>query len=78
MHKSKAKLIVLFFLVLIYQNTYAQLSDLARFEYSYIPKGNSEDNFSRFRGLVNYPIKTKEDCYLLVGCLLYTSDAADE
>lgn len=45
----------------------AQLTDLARLEYSYIPKNNSEDSFDRFRFLLNYPIKTSEDCYLIVG-----------
>ncbi|MEH6536525.1 MAG: DUF6268 family outer membrane beta-barrel protein [Psychroserpens sp.] len=45
----------------------AQLTDLARFEYSFIPKSNSEDQYTRIRALVNYPIKTKEDCYLVVG-----------
>ena len=45
----------------------AQLTDLARLEYSYIPKSNSEDSFDRVRLLLNYPIKTKEDCYLIIG-----------
>ena len=46
---------------------HAQLTDLARLEYSYVPKSNSEDSFDRFRGLLNYPIKTSEDCYIIVG-----------
>jgi len=45
----------------------AQLTDIARLEYSFIPKSNSEDQYTRLRALVNYPIKTKEDCYLVVG-----------
>ncbi|WP_460218430.1 DUF6268 family outer membrane beta-barrel protein [Psychroserpens sp. MEBiC05023] len=45
----------------------AQLTDLARLEYSFIPKSNSEDQYTRIRALVNYPIKTKEDCYLVIG-----------
>jgi hypothetical protein len=45
----------------------AQLTDLARVEYSYIPKNNSEDSFDRFRFLLNYPIKMSEDAYLLIG-----------
>ncbi len=45
----------------------AQLTDLARVEYSYIPKNNSEDSFDRFRFLLNYPIKISEDAYLLIG-----------
>ncbi|MEJ6793082.1 MAG: hypothetical protein QNK89_10230 [Lacinutrix sp.] len=62
---------VKFFLIILFivgfQSAYAQLTDLVRLEYSYIPKSNSEDSFNRFRGLVNYPIKTSEDCYLVVG-----------
>ena len=46
---------------------FAQLTDLARLEYSVIPKHNSEDSYNRFRGLVNYPIKTSEDCYFIIG-----------
>ncbi|MFC0605333.1 DUF6268 family outer membrane beta-barrel protein [Winogradskyella pulchriflava] len=45
----------------------AQLTDLARLEYSFIPKGNSEDQYTRLRALVNYPIETSEDCYLIFG-----------
>lgn len=45
----------------------AQLTDLARLEYSFIPKSNSEDQYTRVRALLNYPIKTKEDCYLVIG-----------
>lgn len=45
----------------------AQLTDLARLEYSFIPKSNSEDQYTRLRALVNYPIETNEDCYLIVG-----------
>ncbi|OUR96085.1 hypothetical protein A9Q86_16535 [Flavobacteriales bacterium 33_180_T64] len=45
----------------------AQLTDLARLEYSFIPKSNSDDQYTRIRALVNYPIKTKEDCYLVIG-----------
>lgn len=49
------------------QSMMAQLTDIARLEYSFIPKSNSEDQYTRLRALVNYPIKTKEDCYLVVG-----------
>ncbi|MCK8481589.1 DUF6268 family outer membrane beta-barrel protein [Psychroserpens algicola] len=45
----------------------AQLTDLARLEYSFIPKSNSEDQYTRLRALLNYPIETSEDCYLIVG-----------
>lgn len=45
----------------------AQLTDLARLEYSFIPKSKSEDQYTRLRAAFNYPIKTKEDCYFVVG-----------
>ncbi|WP_299671303.1 DUF6268 family outer membrane beta-barrel protein [uncultured Polaribacter sp.] len=45
----------------------AQLTDLARLEYSFIPKNNSEDQYTRIRALVNYPIEVKEDSYFVVG-----------
>lgn len=45
----------------------AQLTDLARLEYSFVPKSESEDQYTRLRALVNYPIKTSEDCYLIIG-----------
>jgi hypothetical protein len=67
MKNQTVKYIVIAMLIMAFQNTYAQLTDLARLEYSYIPKGNSEDSFNRFRGLINYPISTSEDCYLIVG-----------
>jgi len=45
----------------------AQLTDLARLEYSFIPNSNSEDNYTRLRALVNYPIKIKDKDYLIIG-----------
>ena len=45
----------------------AQLTDLARLEYSYIPSSNSEDQYTRLRALVNYPIKIKDRDYLVIG-----------
>ncbi|QOD61937.1 hypothetical protein H9I45_05705 [Polaribacter haliotis] len=45
----------------------AQLTDLARLEYSFIPKNKSEDQYTRIRALVNYPIKIKEDSYFVIG-----------
>ena len=46
----------------------AQVSDLARIEYTSIPQSKSENSVSRFRAFVNYPIRMKwEDCYLVVG-----------
>lgn len=45
----------------------AQLTDLARLEYSFIPSSNSEDQYTRLRLLLNYPIKIKDDTYFVVG-----------
>jgi len=45
----------------------AQLTDLARLEYSFIPSRNSEDQYTRLRALVNYPIKIKNENYLIIG-----------
>ena len=50
-----------------FQTLHAQLTDLARLEYSFIPSSKSEDQYTRLRLALNYPIKTKEDCYLVVG-----------
>ena len=45
----------------------AQLTDLARLEYSFIPSSKSEDQYTRLRALFNYPIKIKNKDYLIVG-----------
>ncbi|GGW66019.1 hypothetical protein DFQ11_10368 [Winogradskyella epiphytica] len=45
----------------------AQLTDLARLEYSFIPKSKSGDQYTRLRALVNYPIELKKDNYLVIG-----------
>ena len=45
----------------------AQLTDLARLEYSFIPNNKSEDQYTRLRALFNYPIETSKDCYLVLG-----------
>ncbi|WP_396600428.1 DUF6268 family outer membrane beta-barrel protein [Algibacter sp. R77976] len=45
----------------------AQLTDIARLEYSFIPQSNSEDHYTRLKALFNYPIKVKEDNYLILG-----------
>ena len=46
----------------------AQLSDLARVDYTYIPNAKSNIEYQRFRALFNYPIPLKgEDTYLFLG-----------
>lgn len=59
--------IVLIMLMVTIPQCMAQLTDLARLEYSFIPMKNSEDDYSRFRLLLNYPIEVKEDSYLVIG-----------
>ncbi|WP_405605747.1 DUF6268 family outer membrane beta-barrel protein [Polaribacter sp. Asnod1-A03] len=61
------KRIVLVFFLFSVGFINAQLSDLARIEYSFIPKNKSEDQFTRIRALFNYPIKLKNDKYIFVG-----------
>lgn len=50
-----------------FQFVQAQLTDLARLEYSFIPKSRSEDQYTRLRALINYPIALKKDNYLIIG-----------
>jgi len=46
----------------------AQLSDLARVDFTYITKGNSNVSYNRVRALFNYPIKLKKErTYLFLG-----------
>lgn len=45
----------------------AQLTDLARLEYSFIPSSKSEDQYTRLRLILNYPFEIKEDTYFVVG-----------
>lgn len=45
----------------------AQLTDLARLEYSFIPSNKSEDQYTRLRAMINYPIKIKNSDYLIIG-----------
>jgi hypothetical protein len=56
-------LIVLCFCI----KAHSQLTDLARLEYSFIPQSESEDQYTRLRGLINFPIKLKKSTYLVVG-----------
>ncbi len=58
-----ASLVLLLFTI----TTQAQLSDIARIDYTYLPEGDSNIEYHRFRALFNFPIKLKEDTYLLIG-----------
>ncbi|QNK77917.1 hypothetical protein H7F37_02155 [Winogradskyella sp. PAMC22761] len=54
--------------VFITNFSFAQLSDLVKIDYTILPRGNSEIEYSRIRGLFNYPIQLKkEGSYLLLG-----------
>lgn len=58
-------LIAFFFLSL---NCSAQLTDLARIDFTFIPNKNSDVEYTRFRALANYPIKLKKEGeYFIVG-----------
>ena len=68
--KSEFKIIrntLLLFGFLCLAVSHAQLTDLARLEYSFIPKSNSQDQYTRLRALLNYPIKIKDKNYLIIG-----------
>ncbi|MDB2385559.1 DUF6268 family outer membrane beta-barrel protein [Polaribacter sp.] len=65
MKKKKQNLLLLFVLSSLFAS--AQLTDLARVEYSFIPKHDSKDQYTRLRLLLNYPTEVKEDAYLVVG-----------
>ncbi|MCL5128816.1 MULTISPECIES: DUF6268 family outer membrane beta-barrel protein [unclassified Algibacter] len=59
---------VLFLVFIIgFQFANAQLTDLARLEYSFIPKSKSEDQYTRLKALINYPIELKKDSYFIIG-----------
>lgn len=45
----------------------AQLSDLARIDYTFLPEGESNIEYHRLRALFNYPIKLKQGTYLFLG-----------
>jgi hypothetical protein len=45
----------------------AQLTDLARLEYSFIPSTRSEDQYTRLRALINYPILVDDKDYFIIG-----------
>ena len=64
---SKCYVILIVLSVCFLQTVKAQLTDLARIEYSYIPNNNSEDHYRRLRAVLNYPIKIKSDDYLIIG-----------
>ena len=67
MFKVFVKLLCVVVLCLCSQISNAQLTDIARLEYSLIPKSKSEDVYTRLRALINYPIKLKNESYVFIG-----------
>ncbi|MBU2947159.1 DUF6268 family outer membrane beta-barrel protein [Zobellia uliginosa] len=65
MRYTTLKLLII--LVLGLGNCSAQLSDLAKIDYTRLPKGGSEVGYDRLRGAFNYPIRLGEGNYFLVG-----------
>ncbi|MEM6719435.1 MAG: DUF6268 family outer membrane beta-barrel protein [Bacteroidota bacterium] len=62
---TRILLCIVFFCI---TETHAQLSDLARIDYTYIPNAKSNIEYKRLRALFNYPIKLKDDdTYLFLG-----------
>jgi len=56
------------FILLVTANSTAQLSDIARVDWTILPKLNSTVEYTRIRALFNYPVKLKkEGTYLLLG-----------
>lgn len=64
---NKCFILIALFTMLFVNKIEAQLTDLARLEYSFIPSSKSEDQYTRLRAILNYPIKLKEKDYLIVG-----------
>lgn len=67
--KNIAKIVIVLLLLFLSNKGNAQLNDLARIDFTYIPNSDSDDvEYSRFKALGNYPFKLKkEGAYLLVG-----------
>lgn len=60
--------LLLFFLFSISYFSQAQLSDLARIDFTFIPNKGSDVEYTRSRFLINYPVKLKKEGeYILLG-----------
>ncbi len=67
LRKKGTRCVFIVCLFFVFQFSNAQLTDLVRLEYSFIPQTKSEDQYTRLRALVNYPIKVKSDSYFIIG-----------
>lgn len=65
--RNKCYILIIIFTLFLVDSVEAQLTDLARLEYSFIPSSKSDDQYTRLRAILNYPIKLKEKDYLIVG-----------
>ena len=65
MRYNTLKLLIILFIATV--NCSAQLSDLAKIDYTRLPKGSSDVCYDRLRGLFNYPIKVNEESFFLIG-----------
>jgi len=54
------KILVLVLFVCYISESKAQFSDLVQLEYSFIPKTKSEDQYTRYKLALNYPLKISE------------------
>ncbi len=61
------KIFSLLILLLISTISCAQLTDLAKIDYTKLPKGTSDVGYDRLRGLFNFPIKVNDESFFLVG-----------
>lgn len=64
---TKSAIIILLLTIGVAHPSFAQLTDLARVEYTYFPQGSSENSFKRFRAFVNVPFRMSDDGYLVTG-----------
>ena len=61
------RIVILVYFFVLTTSIDAQISDIARLEYVGIPGQSNQVSYDRFRAMINYPIKVKEDAYFVVG-----------
>jgi len=65
--KKELPLLLFLTMVTIISTAHAQLTDIARIEYTYFPQSNSDNSFRRARAFINIPIQLDDDAYLVTG-----------
>ncbi|MHA7056928.1 DUF6268 family outer membrane beta-barrel protein [Aquimarina sp. M1] len=68
---------LLIFIIFLSFSAQAQVTDIARVEYTYFPQRSSDNSFKRFRAFVNVPIKLNDKGSYLVPGFEYRSVAFD-